>query len=191
VESLAAEAVGRLRRAGVEFQPGLSQHELARIEAHFGFGFSPDHRELLSLALPVGHRWVDWREGSHSELADRLTSPTDGVVFDVHNNGFWPGSWGTRPWDAQSAEAVARERMAEVPMLVPIYGHRYMPAAPAPSASPVLSVMQTDIIYYGDDLLDYIANEFHLPPRHPAINADPPRIRFWSDLVLGTESEDF
>ena len=190
MKSLAAEAVRRLRRARVKLEPGLTENELARVEADFGFGFNPDHRELLSLVLPAGKGWVDWRGGSHAELVDRLTSPTDGVVFDVHNNGFWPGSWGTRPSDALAAEAVARERMTEVPKLVPIYFHRYVPAAPAPSASPVLSVMQTDVIYYGDDLLDYVANEFKVPPGHRG-NEDPPRIRFWSDLVFGTESNDF
>lgn len=190
MESLAVEAVGRLRRAGVELQPGLAEHEFARIEADFAFAFGPDHRELLSLALPVGERWVDWRGGSHSELEGRLSWPTGGVVFDVHNNGFWPGSWGARPSDPLSAEAVARTRMSQVPKLVPIYGHRYMLAAPAPYASAVLSVMQTDVIYYGDDLVDYVAHEFNVSPLQPA-KTRLQHIPFWSDLVLGTKSNEF
>jgi hypothetical protein len=40
------------------------------------------------------------------------------------------------------------------PRLVPVYSHRYAPAAPAPAGSPELSVHQTDIIYYGPNLVD-------------------------------------
>jgi hypothetical protein len=72
--------------------------------------------------------------------------------------------------------------MAKVPTLIPIYGHRYLPAAPAPAGSPVFSVYQTDVVYCGDNLLDYVAHEFHTPPPHPTRD-DRPHIRFWSDLA--------
>lgn len=45
------------------------------------------------------------------------------------------------------------------PRLIPIYAHRFTPAAPSPSESPVFSVWQTDIIYYGANLLEYLTNE--------------------------------
>ena len=74
--------------------------------------------------------------------------------------------------------------------LVPLYAHRFLPAAPAQEPSPVLSVYQTDVIYYGDNLLDYIAHEFELPPRHAAGPGGVRRISFWSDLVDGTENAE-
>ena len=33
--------------------------------------------------------------------------------------------------------------------------------------SPVFSVYQTDVIVFGDNLLDYLAHEFNQYPRHP------------------------
>jgi hypothetical protein len=184
VASLAQEAADRVRRARIQVEAGLTDAEFARIEEDFGFRFGPEHREFLSLGLPVGDGWVDWRSGSREDIESRLAGPTDGVVFDVHNNGFWADSWGPKPPTESMAEAVARARMADVPKLIPIYSHRYLPAAPTPSCSPVFSVSQTDVIYYGDNLLDYVAHEFNLPPRHPV--ADPPHIAFWYELVMGT-----
>jgi hypothetical protein len=133
---------------------------------------------------------VDWRAPSHEEIQARLDWPVDGVIFDVHNNGFWPSSWGERATEPISVERQARERLRHVPKVVPIYSHRYLPAAPAPTPSPVLSVHQTDVIYYGDDLLDYVAHEFGSPPRHPAGPDAVRRIAFWSDLAEGAESSE-
>lgn len=42
-----------------------------------------------------------------------------------------------------------------------------MPDRPHESGNPVFSVYQTDIIYYGFDLDDYLRHEFDLPGRKP------------------------
>jgi len=49
-----------LRDSGATLSPALTEAELLRIEASFGFVFAPDHRLMLSLALPLGDRfWSD------------------------------------------------------------------------------------------------------------------------------------
>jgi hypothetical protein len=72
--------------------------------------------------------------------------------------------------------------------LVPLRGNRYITVDPLYVPSPVFSVYQTDVIYFGDNLLDYVASEFHLPPPE----SRPARIRvpFWSDLADGAASND-
>jgi hypothetical protein len=189
VLDLVRQAVDRLRQIGVTLQSGLTDSEISRVESAFGFTFGTEHRALLTMALPMGPGWVDWRDGAADDLRGRLDWPIDGVVFDVHNNGFWPASWGDRPVDRGQAEALAREHLASVPKLVPVYSHRYLPAAPAPAPSPVFSAYQTDVIIYGDDLLDYVAHEFTSGPPHPAAG-DLPRVAFWSELAGGADSED-
>jgi hypothetical protein len=54
----------------------------------------------------------------------------------------------------------------------------------------VFSIYQTDVIYYGDDLVDYIAREFHVPPLYPSPVVGRRRIPFWSDLAEGAEPEE-
>ncbi|WP_327708899.1 hypothetical protein OG912_08940 [Streptomyces sp. NBC_00464] len=131
------------------------------VERQFGFTFSADHRVFLAAGLPHGSSgWPDWRNGDPEDLAERLAWPVEGVLFDVKHNVFWHPAWPSRPADAADALRVARAELAAVPQLVPVYGHRYLPGMAGEYGHPVLSVWQTDIIIYGNDLADYIRHEF-------------------------------
>ena len=72
--------------------------------------------------------------------------------------------------------------MGEAPKLIPLFGHRFLPDRPREAGNPVFSVYQTDIIYYGTNLANYFANEFHLDIGAPRCRPEEPikRIEFWS-----------
>ncbi|MFF2197561.1 hypothetical protein [Streptomyces sp. NPDC058157] len=191
---LGAEAARLLpRRGSIEVLPGLSDAEFARVEAEFGFEFSDDHRAFLAAGLPTGRAsapggrqsWPDWRGGDPDELRERLAWPTDGVLFDVERGGFWWEDWGVRPPVLADALSVARARLAEVPTMVPVYSHRFLPAGRGAYGHPVLSMYQTDIIVYGDDLVDYVHHEFGgLRSDRPVVAGDlEATVPFWRDLV--------
>lgn len=186
---MAIYSAGRLlSRSDAALASGLTDQELDQVQERLGIEFGPDHRELLALTLPVGAGWPDWRHGTASDLRDRLDWPVTGALFDVRQNGFWPGSWGPRPADPAAAESAARQYLLQAPPLIPVYGHRYLPAAPCEPRAPVFSVYQTDVIYYGHDLEDYLDREFGNRRRPvPPISR---HIRFWSDLAEDkTDSE--
>jgi hypothetical protein len=63
-------------------------------------------------------------------------------------------------WRRCRSAPACPETLSGVPALVPVYKHRYLPTMPSESGNPVLSVVQTDIIYYGNDLLDWFDYEF-------------------------------
>lgn len=162
----------------IAFGPGLSDAEVAAVEARFGFRFPPDLRAFLQTALPRGSGFPDWRAGDEVELRDWLDEPRQGVRFDVEHNGFWPGEWGPRPATLADALRVVDELVAVAPRLIPVFSHRVMPDDPPAAGNPVLSVYQTDIIAYGFDLDDYLRAEFDLPGRrHPLPR--PQSVRFW------------
>lgn len=155
-QRLGAEAMARLRGRGVcAIGPGLTDAEFTRIETEYGFAFADDHRAFLAAGLPSGtgtepgrpDPWPDWRDGDPAALRQALDRPVEGVLFDVENNAFWYPDWGPRPDDPATALATARRMLARVPRMVPIYAHRYLPAGRGTSAHPVLSMMQTDIIF--------------------------------------------
>ncbi|MFC4083368.1 hypothetical protein [Amycolatopsis samaneae] len=163
-------------------RPGLSDAELDEVEERFGFRFAADHRTFLAAGVPIGDRWPDWRCGNPDQLRKRLDWPVDGVLYDVEHNAFWLPDWGMRPIDLSDALAVARRQLAEVPRLVPVCGHRYLPAIAGSTGYPVLSVYQTDIIVYGNDIRDYLAHEFGDEPVES--NTAPLReIPFWSQFL--------
>ncbi|OJT19145.1 hypothetical protein BO221_37225 [Archangium sp. Cb G35] len=169
----------------IGFEPGLTDAEVAATEARFGFRFPPDLRAFLQTALPRGKNFPDWRSGGESALRDWLDRPRQGLLFDVQHNGIWlKEEWGPKPRTLDDALRVASERIAAAPKLIPIFGHRMIPDEPQLAGNPVFSVHQTDIIFYGVDLADYLRQEFHLPggpPRPEEEHARP--IRFWSWFV--------
>lgn len=179
------ESQAVLATAGVRFAPGLSAEELALAEERFAFRFPSDLREFLRIGLPVSHPWVDWRGERESSIRERLKWPLDGICFDIEQNAFWLAEWGPRPKRMELASDIARRAVANAPTLIPICGHRYIPAEPPEAGNPVFSVYQTDIILYGSDLLDYLQNEFkyHFGRAEFAAPANPRRIAFWSQLT--------
>ncbi len=162
----------------VEFAPGLTDAEIVAVEGRFGFQFPPDLREFLQTALPCGQGFPNWRSGEGASLHEQLALPVEGICFDVEHNGFWLPEWGPRPGPLEEALRRTRELVADAPVLIPLYEHRFIPAEPHLPGNPVLSVHQTDIIHYGSDLRDYWRREFHLAreDRWPdAVRS----IRFW------------
>jgi hypothetical protein len=159
-DSIWNQLVSILRDRGVPFEEGLSDTDADRVEAEFGFRFPPDLREFLGAGVPVGEGFPDWRRESRDSLNERLSVPVDGVLFDVEHNGFWLDEWGPQPVTLAEAQTLVRRLVASAPMLVPVYKHRMIPDRPHVSGNPVFSVHQTDIIYYGADLPDYLIHEF-------------------------------
>lgn len=190
MESQVADALALLSSIDVELSPGLSDDEIASIEGKFGFRFSVIQRQLLRQAVPVDRvgdppRWPRWR-GASDDLIRQLQWPLDGVAFDVVENDFWLPNWGPRPEANGVAEHIAREQLQHLPPMVPLYGHRYFPSQPCAASPPVFSIYETDVIYYGDNLLDYLHHEFSVGTAHPEDVTWKRRVPFWSDLAEDT-----
>jgi hypothetical protein len=165
-----------LRGASLEFEPGLSDHEVDRIQDIFGFHFPTDLRSFLQTAVPFWNS-PRWHSASEIDIWSWLDEPMRGLLFDVEHSEFWLPEWGERPADLPDALMIARARIGAAPKLIPILGHRYMPAKPYDPGNPVFSVHQADIIYYGFDLEDYLRHEFNLPRKDWP--AEVKQIEFW------------
>ncbi|MCI0380890.1 MAG: hypothetical protein L0215_25180 [Gemmataceae bacterium] len=159
-DSIWPQFVQVLAELGLPFDNGLTDSELARIECDFFFQFPPDLRAFLQAGLPIGDGFPNWRSESQESLAQRLAIPVEGILFDIEYNAFWLSEWGTRPESVEDAKEMARKLVAAAPVLIPVYLHRMMPDRPHEPGNPVFSVHQTDIIYYGIDLRDYLIHEF-------------------------------
>lgn len=160
----------------------MSDAEVSAVEVAYGFRFPPDLRALLQHALPVGRGFPNWRSGPESDLKDRLAWPLEGLRFDVEHNAVWLSGWGARPAPLRDAIARLRRLVAEAPTLVPVYGHRFIPANPWAEGNPVLSVVQSDIIHFGNDLVDCFRRDFLVPPPGWAAKA-PRKVRFWNEII--------
>jgi hypothetical protein len=181
------EKIAMLAAQGVQLAPGLTEAELLNTETTYQFRFPPDLRDLLHTRLPCSESFPDWRNGERGELQSRLDWPAENICFDVEHAGFWLPDWGPRPASLAEALRLVRDLVANAPKLIPIYAHRYLPDEPALPGNPVLSVYQTDIIYYGEDLGRYLDTEF-AGLTHDILLKDVREIRFWSSLVANASA---
>ncbi|MFH9554520.1 hypothetical protein [Streptomyces sp. NPDC017435] len=176
-----------------EIEPGLTDAEFRRIETEYGFEFADDHRAFLAAGLPVKqppeegatweNPWPDWRHGDPASLREHLEWPVDGVLRAVEQ-GYWHPTWRQRPTDADDARREASAMLDQVPKLVPVYAHRFLPAGHGAHGHPVLSIWGTDIIYYCADLADYINHEFDdFSDRTPDGWNPRATVEFWQDFL--------
>jgi hypothetical protein len=162
-------------------EDGLSDDEVAAIEARYGFTFPPDLRALLQYCVPVAGQFPKWR-GDPAELEKSLRRPGDELRFEVEHNGFWMQAWGPRPASGGSAVEFVDGLLKLAPVLIPVYGRRYMPSQPGEAGNPVFTLDGSSVSYAGFDLVAYFKNEFHVPFVESQVTT-PRRIEFWTDLV--------
>ena len=177
MENCWSSLVELLEGAGVFFEPGLTDAEVSSVEHAYCFTFPPDLREFLQTALPKHFPFANWRSGDEAFIRELMREPLHGILFDVEHD-FWLPEWGSRPARIEEAKALVEDLVRQAPKLIPIYSHRMMPDRPHAPGTPVLSVHQTDIIYYGFDLDDYLRHEFSLPDRKPW-PSEVRAIEFW------------
>ena len=188
-----------LENKGILLESGLSALEIREVETRFKFRFPPDLRLLFQTFLPVSKGFYHWRRALDDTtvlgtIEEMLCWPREGILFDVEHGDFWVhrdlpdvSAWGPKPETLETQLETASRHLASYVKLIPIYGHRYVPEMPSEAGNPVFSVYQSDIIYYGDSLVNYFRNEFYGPPTIPETIK---RVPFWSDCCAGLFEED-
>lgn len=165
---------------------GLSSAELDLIEDQLGFELPSDFRHLLSNVIDadkVLFPWADFSLDRYNEAIDWVWS---GIEFDIDHNAVWLSRWGEMPAEIEEAKSIARKDFESWPKLLPVYGHRFLPANPCEANNPVFSIMQTDIIYYGSNLADYLVREFCRDVWESELMITR-KIDVWSDFAEQTE----
>ena len=141
-------------------QGGLSDREIASIEAQLGFSWPEDFKYLFqNIRDPGGvlFPWADFNKERYDELIEWVLQ---GIEFDIEKANLWMLRWGDQPKVLSEALAIARHDFLTWPKLLPISGHRFLAAEPCLPDNPVFSIVQTDIIYYGANLAHYLLHEF-------------------------------
>lgn len=166
---------------------GLTNAQLAAFEQVVGAQLPFELGLLLVMGVPDGDRWWRWDENPAAEWHRWLDQLHGGVLFDVEHNGLWLHSWGAPPASVEERLSTVQSMLDAAPPLVPVRGHRCMPVVPVvpgdePRSIPVYSIVQTDIVIYGDDLAGWFHKQFDLalPLWEHAGEADVP---FWSPLI--------
>ncbi|MBA3867611.1 MAG: hypothetical protein H0X30_00500 [Anaerolineae bacterium] len=177
----------------VEFETGLSDVEINHVEEQCDFRFPPDLRTFLQIALPTGSKNINgieqfpnWRKNP-VEIMQRNTGIwQDDFCHDVEHRNVWITEFGEKPETLAEQLAVVRAYLKNVSTMIPIYGHRMIPAQPCEAGNPVFSIVQlNDTVHYGYNLQNYLRNEFLPWEMNWGEASDYLYIPFWSKIASG------
>ena len=156
--------VERLREAGVRVEPGLSDAEIASVQARYRFVFAEPHRLMLQDGLPVdtvpGQRsWPDWRHGDPRVIEQWIERTPE-----------------RHPVTGRSVEPA--------PPLIPLRGNRFYPSGPGRSVGPVFSFGDTvDILYWAPTLSGWLDVDFDGSQWTVFRLPDGSEVPYWSNIV--------
>ena len=174
----------------IKIDKGLTDEEFEKIEKFYSIKFPQVLRLLYKSFLPEFYNWRDFSEENVSKIKYALNAPIEGIKFDIIHNNFWLECFGEKTGNKENDLNKAVEYMTnaneeEIPKLIPVYLHRYIPCFPDIIEVPVFSVHQTDIIYYGYNLEDYFEREFNKNFSYKNENPDigAKEVPFWSKIV--------
>lgn len=177
-----------LENSNIKLNPGMTEDEIEKAEKYYNITFPKDLRDLLLNFLPVGesfYNWNDYSEDNTKKIKKMIEDPICGIIYDIENNNFWMDIFGKCPDKIEDRvnKFIEYKDKGFIPKLIPIYSHRYV-VSDRDINYPIISVYQTDIIYYGINILDYFEREFDKNKKwtdkdYIEIN----RIQFWSDII--------
>ena len=175
-----------LSELGISIGPGLTSSELERIENQTETKMPENLHDLLSAGVPTGKfdgvEFPDWHHRAEEMIKETKATIKEAFKFDIENNNFWHKDFGEKSTNLEIATESAMSFVESMPILFPVYGHRFLPSIPDSPGNPVLSFVQpSDVIVYGVNLLEYFKTEFTTEKfKSPqAVNVVP----FWSDLL--------
>ena len=158
--------ISELKKNGYTIKSGLSEKDINEVEKFYDISFNIDHKEFLKIGLVIGdnfYNWVDFSPENCNKIREMLNWPLEGLLFDIEHNNFWYEEIEINSnLLVEKIDSFKSWYNKNVPKLIPIYSHRYMCSEPKKSGVPVYSVYQTDIIYYGMNIVDYLIAEFKL-----------------------------
>ena len=178
------KSINLLKAKGVEFEAGLTDVEMGKIESTYKIEFPKSLKIFLMTVLPVSRGFYNWRnfEEDNIRFIKMVMNRPIEDVCELAEEIYWCDDWGEKPKDEVDIGRVVRNKLKNAPILLPIYGHRYIPVISVDNL-PVISVHGIDIIYYGQDLEDYFEVEFGAKEQEAICFENFQPISFWTDII--------
>lgn len=158
-DSVFIDLVRRMIGAKVKFLKGLANTEIDQLSQLIGIPIPPDLREFWTVAVPKASGWWSWID-SKLTREDFDKTIVEELKFHVESGDVWLESWGERPESLVEAMKIVHAFVETGPALLPLFAHRWAVCEPCLPNTPVLSIYNSDWIYYGWNLESYLEHEF-------------------------------
>lgn len=177
------DSISLLRKKGVTLARGLTTREIERAERVYNIKFPKSLKTMLMMAMPTGKGFYNWRDMSDDNI-DNIKETMKRPYENINNMAeeiYWCDTWGAEPESIEKYKEEVRKRLKKAPKLIPVYAHRYMPMLD--NEPPILSIHDTDVIYYGENLENYLEIEFGDKDQRSISIKNIKPVQFWSDII--------
>ena len=170
-----------MKSQGIQFSRGLSFEEIQKIELLYGIQFPLSLKKLFSKGIPTSKNFYQWND--FSEMNIQKIKVTMLIPFQYISEYIEELEWlDERVYpNMETKIELSKKALQKAPILIPLYGHRYMPIINSDDP-PVLSVHGFDVIYYGKNLNDWAVNEFVPNTNHHYLEKYMEFVPFWSEI---------
>jgi hypothetical protein len=177
---------------------GMTDEQIDLTEQRYAITFTPEHREFLRILHTIDRKQKVFEqdgseEGLYTEtsflrnwledddIGRRLNDVHNEISNDIKTGKMWPNSWGQCPETVEERMKIFSKLYATAPKLIPIAGHKYQVVDVPGEKKPVLSILGTDIVYYGSDFRYYLLNEMrdHLNVYHREYDEED-KVWYWA-----------
>lgn len=164
----------------------LSLEEIHMIEEIYNYDFPNKFIDFLNSDFYMydqGYDWKDFSNDNIQEIKRMISYPVEFLKENVAEIE-WNEQWGVEPLTLRDRDRKIKGLLLSAPQLFPVYQHRYIPVINQ-KTPPVLSIHDSDVIYYGRNYKQYIKYEKR---KNVFLNIDLnikryPYIPFWSDIM--------
>lgn len=175
---------GQLMKKGIIIEQGLEEKEIDLIESIYNITLPDPLKQFFKEGLPISkgfYNWRDFQEKNILHIKQVMQRPYCSI-YQLAEEVEWCERWGEKPTNKLKETQEIRKKTLKAPCLVPVFSYRYMPVLPLQKL-PVISVHELDIIYYGEDLEDYLNIEFGDKKQIKIDFKNIEYIPFWSDIM--------
>ncbi|MCC9071137.1 hypothetical protein LNQ49_05965 [Flavobacterium sp. F-65] len=157
---LRSDVYGLQIQCNTKFKKGISNKEIDELEVLFGFVFPWNYREMLLILGDL-------------DVSQISINPDDEMDIEYSKDSFfyqYPEDFEKSRWlideineFKSEVELVLDEAGFDISKIVgyiPLHSHRALVVFKDKYLSPVVSVWQADVIMFGDNLNEYLMNEF-------------------------------
>ncbi|MFD1602512.1 hypothetical protein ACFSJW_19665 [Flavobacterium artemisiae] len=141
-----------------KFLKGISRKQIDELQILFGFDFPWDYREMLLLIGGLDTEEISVDPDGEEEVE------FDNFFYqyprDIEKSKYLVEDIDTYKMYAEEALIEAGFDVSKIVGYIPIYSHRVLVVFENKYLSPVISVWGGDIIVYGNNLKEYLKNDF-------------------------------
>ena len=177
-------SIDLLKNCGIKFESGLTIEEMLKIEKLYAIKFPKSLRDFLKEELPISEGFYNWRnfELNNIEFIKKMIYKPLKDIDDLAEEVYWCEEWGEEPISTEDKAKSVRTRLKNAPILLPFFSHGYIPVI-LDDNPPVISVHGIDIIYYGENIEDYLEAEFGRKEQAEINFQRISPIPFWSEIM--------